>query len=124
MSNCGEGIFHEVRPHVFFLWELHYRIPMGYDPMNQTTFIGKFPIGSNPPKIICYSFESKRISLFFTLKHNMKQIKQLTSAPEMIVIKQDTSNCCPCNRRHSYNHVQTSELALQSKFLNLIQATI
>ena len=34
-------------------------IPMGYDPINQTSSIGKFPIGSNPPKILYYPFESK-----------------------------------------------------------------
>ena len=33
-------------------------IPTGYDPVNQTSSIGKFPIGSNPSKILYYSFES------------------------------------------------------------------
>ena len=46
--DCSEGIFHEVQPNSFFLWNLHYKIPMGlipigYDPMNQTGSIGKFP---------------------------------------------------------------------------------
>ena len=63
--DCSEEIFHEVWPNAFFLWDLHYKIsmgliPMGYDPTNQTTSIGNFPIGSNPTKILWYSFESKR----------------------------------------------------------------
>ena len=54
--DCVKEFFHEVRPHVF-----SYRIctssiekismgliPIGYDSMNQTTSLGKFPIGSNP----------------------------------------------------------------------------
>ena len=32
---------------------------MGYDPINQTNFMEKFPIGSNPPKILYYSCKSK-----------------------------------------------------------------
>ena len=35
-------------------------IPIGCDPTNQTTTIGNFPIGTNPIKILWYSFESKR----------------------------------------------------------------
>ena len=31
---------------------------MGLNPMNQTSSIGKFPIGINPSKILPYSFES------------------------------------------------------------------
>ena len=32
---------------------------MGYDPVNQTISIGKFPVGSNLSKILYYSFDSK-----------------------------------------------------------------
>ena len=56
----SKGIFHEVGAHFF-----SYRIcttfigkfPMGliligYDPINQTSFIGKISVGSNAPKIL------------------------------------------------------------------------
>ena len=35
-------------------------IPIGFDPMNQTTSIGKFPIGMNPPKFLPCSYESNK----------------------------------------------------------------
>ena len=39
--------------------QLNPVIHIGYDPMNQTTSLGNFPIGSNPLKFLYYSFESK-----------------------------------------------------------------
>ena len=60
---CGEGILYEVRPHVIFVWNLQYKIriglfPMGYDPMIQTTFEGKFSQDYNPTQFLCKSYES------------------------------------------------------------------
>ncbi len=52
MFDCVKEFFQEVGPLAFFL-DLHYKFPMriisiGLDPINQTTSIGKFPIGMNP----------------------------------------------------------------------------
>jgi hypothetical protein len=44
--DCSKGIFITL---CFFLYDLHYKIPIelvsiGYVPMNQTTYVGYFPI--------------------------------------------------------------------------------
>jgi hypothetical protein len=48
LFDCTKGIFYEDGPNAFFLWDLHYKIPIGlfsigYDPMNQTPCVGNFP---------------------------------------------------------------------------------
>ena len=57
--DCGVGISMRLsRTHVI-LWDLHYKISKGYDPMNQTGSKGKIPQDFNPTQILRKSFESK-----------------------------------------------------------------
>jgi hypothetical protein len=51
------------------------KIPMGFNPTNQTITIGKFPKDLNSPKSLCKSFESKMplfVLDFCSLLYNIK----------------------------------------------------
>ena len=58
----SQEFFHEVGAHAFFPMKLHYELPTGYDPMNQTHWKGKIPQGPIPMKIPRQSCESKEAS--------------------------------------------------------------
>jgi len=44
LFDCGEGISMRLEL-MLFSYEVYTKIPMGYDPMNQTAPAGKIPIG-------------------------------------------------------------------------------
>ena len=47
--------------------ESYGKIPMVYNPTNQTTKIGKIPKDKNPPKFLWESFESKKPLIYFMI---------------------------------------------------------
>ena len=47
--------------------ESYGKIPMVYNPTNQTTKIGKIPNDKNPPKFLRESFESKKPLIYFMI---------------------------------------------------------
>ena len=65
--DCSEGISHEGKPHVIFLWSLQYKIVMGCDHMNKATSKGKKHIG----------FQSTQIWKSYELKKPFVCLKKL-----------------------------------------------
>ena len=54
--------------------ESYGKIPMVYNPTNQTTKIGKIPKDQKPPKFLRESFESKKPLIYFMI-HGIVRFK-------------------------------------------------